>query len=404
MEIIIMDYIGSFFGYSAQIPQYQQPTSSDASPSEGIDDFVMIEEEAPPSVVMQQSVADIRILDEYDSSIHEVIDRASWPFHQKRQVADFLIDKYPGLRVGKVLGKGAFSEAQLISYLNKEGKQETQVLKLSEFHETRKQGVGEVCFDLTDSRVGGEWFALLLEGDHVIQGEEALYYDQNTGEFGIVDRKTVQEILSDPEKRKGMRWTLVGSVSEYVEGARTLSEVIQEKKATIGAMDLSRVQKIARGVLQGVSEMHQQLGPGKAIAHRDIKPDNILVTEGDEVKVFDYGMCKEMSPERKRHSGVGTPYYMAPELFRDEDSSALVDSYAIGVTVFELAVGEAPYTSKDLFGIYSEKTSDTQIADHAHLQGEHLSGVRGLVRDLTNPDQEQRLSVEEGLKHKFFDQ
>lgn len=51
------------------------------------------------------------------------------------------------------------------------------------------------------------------------------------------------------------------------------------------------------------------------ICHRDLKPENILMEEGDQVKVIDFGTAIAFNPEKGMNAMLGTPYYMAPEIF-----------------------------------------------------------------------------------------
>src|SRR6185312_1891813 len=83
------------------------------------------------------------------------------------------------------------------------------------------------------------------------------------------------------------------------------------------------------------------------VIHRDIKPDNILITREGVVKVADLGLAKDTSEETsltKTGSGAGTPVYMAPEQARDvKRVDARVDIYALGVMLYVFLTGRPPF-------------------------------------------------------------
>lgn len=86
------------------------------------------------------------------------------------------------------------------------------------------------------------------------------------------------------------------------------------------------------------------------VLHRDLKPDNILVAAGGIAKIADFGLAQNLrGGDQLRQGTVGTPYYMAPELFHGAVSDASSDVYSFGVMAFELASGRLPYRSQSLF-------------------------------------------------------
>jgi len=144
-------------------------------------------------------------------------------------------------------------------------------------------------------------------------------------------------------------------VMEYVEG-QNLREVIRHQ----GALSLRRSVVIARQVAAALAAAHE-LG----IIHRDIKPDNILLTgtgESETAKVLDFGIAK-MKESALGDSGavatrtgmvVGTPQYISPEQAMGRRGSELdgrADLYSLGVVLYEMVTGRLPFESDTAMGI-----------------------------------------------------
>jgi serine/threonine-protein kinase len=95
------------------------------------------------------------------------------------------------------------------------------------------------------------------------------------------------------------------------------------------------------------------------IAHRDVKPANILLAPGDRIVLTDFGL---FTPEFKPKAGVaaGTPLYMAPEAFRNQvvqGAINLLDTYAFGVIAFELLTGAPPYNDENTMKVMHQHVS-----------------------------------------------
>jgi serine/threonine protein kinase len=131
---------------------------------------------------------------------------------------------------------------------------------------------------------------------------------------------------------------------EYVEG-RPLTDWCDQNRLGIAA----RV-RLFRQVLLAVQHAHAKL-----VMHRDLKPANILVADGGQVHLLDFGIAKLFEPgegaqpdtELTRAAGrLMTPLYASPEQLRGEPLTVACDVYALGVVLYELLCGERPYEVK----------------------------------------------------------
>ena len=124
---------------------------------------------------------------------------------------------------------------------------------------------------------------------------------------------------------------------QYFDG-RQLSELITAE----GQLDPVRALNIARQVAEALAAAH-----AAGIIHRDIKSSNILVGEGDKVKVTDFGLATCMASEGKRitQTGayLGTPEYSSPEQCESTELDGRSDIYSLGVVLYEMLTGRVPF-------------------------------------------------------------
>ncbi|MBN2544620.1 MAG: serine/threonine protein kinase [Spirochaetes bacterium] len=129
---------------------------------------------------------------------------------------------------------------------------------------------------------------------------------------------------------------------EYVKG-KPLNQIIEENESIPIPIALFIVYQIALGLYHA----HQ-----KQIIHRDIKPHNILISAGGDIKITDFGIATTMDKTMTEvktgsHEIIGTPAYMAPEQFsRDQVITNRTDIYALGVIFFEMITGVRPYRNE----------------------------------------------------------
>jgi len=139
-------------------------------------------------------------------------------------------------------------------------------------------------------------------------------------------------------------------VMELVPG-EPLSKVLQSKR-----LDRPRLLALLEKVARGVHHAHE-----KGVIHRDLKPDNILVT-GDEPKVADFGLAHlvESSPALTRSGAVlGTPMYMAPEQVEGgSEITARTDVHALGVLLYEILAGRPPHPGTSIPEVYAKIARD----------------------------------------------
>lgn len=123
-------------------------------------------------------------------------------------------------------------------------------------------------------------------------------------------------------------------VSELVR-APTLADVLQRD----GALPAARVRAMAVRILEALAAAH-----ANGVVHRDVKPSNIMVLGGDEVKLVDFGIAQAADDTRLTRDGVmGSTGYLAPELFHGGQPTPETDLWAVGVTLAQAVDGVPPF-------------------------------------------------------------
>lgn len=123
---------------------------------------------------------------------------------------------------------------------------------------------------------------------------------------------------------------------EYVRG-RTLRDLLTER----GRLDPREALEVMRPVLAALAAAHRA-----GLVHRDVKPENVLLTEDGQVKVADFGLARAETAGKQTKTGliIGTVGYLAPEQVLTGRADFRSDVYAAGIMLFELLTGRQPHT------------------------------------------------------------
>lgn len=140
-------------------------------------------------------------------------------------------------------------------------------------------------------------------------------------------------------------------VMEYLEG-KTLKEYIKDK----GRLTDSETMKIAAYIASALEQAH-----ANHIIHRDIKPQNILMTTDGKVKVADFGIARVPSDATIAVSEVtsGSVHYMAPEQARGVFCDEKTDLYSLGVVMYEMVTGKLPFEAESAVTVALKHINDS---------------------------------------------
>jgi len=113
----------------------------------------------------------------------------------------------------------------------------------------------------------------------------------------------------------------------------------------LGELPLATAVDIAAQIADGLAFAHE-----RGVVHRDIKPSNVMVLPGGAVKIMDFGIARIRTSDVKTQTGMrlGSPRYMAPEQLLGQTVDRRVDIFALGVVLYEMLAGIAPFGGEDV--------------------------------------------------------
>ncbi|KAK7044285.1 hypothetical protein SK128_019086 [Halocaridina rubra] len=152
-----------------------------------------------------------------------------------------------------------------------------------------------------------------------------------------------------------------------------------------------RVATWAKEIASGMNYLHQH-----KIIHRDLKSPNVLIGSNQEIKISDFGTCREWNDVSTRMSFAGTLAWMAPEVIRNEPCNEKVDIWSFGVVLWELLTCEIPYRDVDnsaiIYGVGSNSL-------HLPIPSTCPDGFRLIVQMCWNNKPRNRPSFKYILMH-----
>ncbi len=166
-------------------------------------------------------------------------------------------------------------------------------------------------------------------------------FKQEAKSASSMDHPNIVQVLDAGETTEtdenGVKHTYAFLVMEYVDGLE-LSKLVAR-----GPLKVPEAIRVTKELLSAVEFAHN-----KGIVHRDIKPDNIMLTRAGKVKVLDFGIARAVAETfddiATTTSILGTAAYFSPEQAQGQKVDIRTDIYAIGIVLFEMLTGKIPFT------------------------------------------------------------
>lgn len=168
-------------------------------------------------------------------------------------------------------------------------------------------------------------------------------------------------------------------VMELVEGI-TLKKYIEKK----GVLGVREAVSIAIQVAQGIDAAHKH-----NIVHRDIKPQNIIISKEGKVKVTDFGIARAASYNTINSSVMGSVHYISPEQARGGYSDEKSDIYSFGITLYEMLTGRVPFEGDTTVAIALQHIQDEIVSPRQYVPEIPVS-VEKIVLKCTQKRTERR--------------
>ncbi len=185
-----------------------------------------------------------------------------------------------------------------------------------------------------------------------MEGDPVLFERfQREAEIGkIMDHPGVMKVLNEGEQR-----SRIYMVMEWVDG-RLLRHIIHDQKK----LAQERAVLIAVRILSALDHIH-----GRGVAHRDMKPENIMVDDQDNIKLIDFGIAGQAGARRltfaKLSQVMGTPDYISPEQVKGKRGDGRSDLYSLGVILYEMLTGKVPFSGPNPFAIMNDRLLNNPI-------------------------------------------
>jgi len=222
-------------------------------------------------------------------------------------------------------------------------------LKLGEYRLIEKLGaggMGAVYKAVPDETLSEkESVAIKFMKPEVTEDEEFVRrFNREVQVTSKLDHPSILRIITWGQEDKRMYM-----VMELIKGSTLKGKIVK------GGMSYGNFRKYYFPVLEALEYAH-----GKDIIHRDIKPDNIMLTEGGRIKVMDFGLAKgnQYSTITVSGSAIGTPAYMAPEQITGKPQDSRSDQYSLGVLAWEMLAGRRPFDDESTINIVLKHLSE----------------------------------------------
>ncbi|XP_037437203.1 serine/threonine-protein kinase ATG1a-like isoform X2 [Triticum urartu] len=220
---------------------------------------------------------------------------------------------------------------------------------------------------------------------------------------GILQEMSILGSLSHPNILRLINTIETGEklflVLEYCDGG-DLEAYRQTHGGPRNRLPEATARDFARQLAEGLKVLR-----GQRIVHRDLKPQNLLLSaDGDAItlKIGDFGFARSLMHENLAATFCGSPYYMAPEIWRGDKYDAKADLWSVGVILFQLVTGELPFLGENRVELREKVLSSSGLSFPPDIEADLHPEFIDLCRRLICLDPAERMPFEEFFNHNFL--
>ncbi|KAK2657765.1 hypothetical protein Ddye_010817 [Dipteronia dyeriana] len=259
---------------------------------------------------------------------------------------------------------------------------------------------------LVGRQIGSGSFSVVWHARHRVHGTEVAIKEIATGRL---NKKLQESLMSEIFILKRINHRNIIRLHDIIEVPGKINIVLEYCRGGDLSMYIQRhrcvQEETAKQFMQQLADGLQVLRDNNLI-HRDLKPQNLLLTTDDNnavLKIADFGFARSLQPRGLAETLCGSPLYMAPEIMQLQKYDAKADLWSVGTILFQLVTGRTPFTGNNQIQLLQNIMRSTEL--HFPLGAKVLSSdCKDLCQKLLRRNPVERLTFEEFFDHPFFSQ
>ncbi|XP_038721640.1 serine/threonine-protein kinase ATG1c-like isoform X2 [Tripterygium wilfordii] len=264
---------------------------------------------------------------------------------------------------------------------------------------------GRVVGDyLVGRQIGSGSFSVVWHARHRVHGTEVAIKEIATSRL---NKKLQESLMSEIFILKRINHPNIIGLHDIIEVPGKLHLVLEYCRGGDLSMYIQRhgqvPEAIAKNFIQQLATGLQILRENNLI-HRDLKPQNLLLSTNDEhavLKIADFGFARSLQPNGMAETLCGSPLYMAPEIMQLQKYDAKADLWSVGAILFQLVTGKTPFTGNNQIQLLQNIVKSTEL--HFPPVDKDLSSeCKDLCQKLLRRNPVERLTFEEFFNHQFL--
>ncbi|CAN1849916.1 Serine/threonine-protein kinase ATG1c [Linum perenne] len=266
---------------------------------------------------------------------------------------------------------------------------------------------GRVIGDyMVGRQIGSGSFSVVWHARHRVHGTEVAIKEIVTGRL---NKKLQDSLMSEIFILKRINHPNIICLHDIIEVPGRIHIVLEYCKGGDLSMYIQRHGRVPEALAK---HFMQQLAAGLQVLrdnnliHRDLKPQNLLLTTNDNnavLKIADFGFARSLQPRGLAETLCGSPLYMAPEIMQLQKYDAKADLWSVGAILFQLVTAKTPFTGSNQIQLLQNimKSTDLQFPPNVNdLSAE----CRDLCQKLLRRNPVERLTFDEFFNHPFLSQ